>query len=91
MNLLDNLYNGEVLPVSVIRPETKKYDMACKKVEKLKVRLAELIPEKEHELIENLVLAVYDMTEEEIKQAYKYGFASGVELKKEVDDIREKY
>jgi|BioPla2DNA2_1021312.scaffolds.fasta_scaffold08297_3 hypothetical protein len=91
MNLLDNLYNGEVLPVSVIRTETKKYDRACKKVEKLKVRLAELIPETEHELIENLVLAVYDMTEEEIKQAYKYGFASGVELKKEVDDIREKY
>lgn len=50
-----------------------------------------MIPETEHELIENLVLAVYDMTEEEIKQAYKYGFASGVELKKEVDDIREKY
>ena len=91
MNILDELYSGEGVSISSMRPNTRRYSRACNKVQELKMKISEYIPIEEQEILNQFELALYNETEEEVKQAYKYGFVSGMKLKEEVDEIADRF
>ena len=85
MNIIDEIWNGNLYPAEQLRATTKRYTDSTKRVSELKDELKAVLAPEDVTKLEALIVAMYDANDEMSKEVYRMGIRFGFDLSEAIE------
>lgn len=85
--VLDAIFDGTFNPSEMRIRGSKKFTQACHNTDRLLTRLSKQLSREDYSLVEDLTNELLNSCDEECKQHFEYGFASGMLLMCEAQEL----
>ena len=84
--ILEEIFRGNFTPLDVVSPADPEYWAANQKAADLTEALIKQLPPEQKKLLDELLEQIYTAQCRESEAFFSFGFASGVQLQKEVKE-----
>lgn len=85
--IMEALFNGEIYPFEKVVPHCEEYSKAQKRITELMNKIRCSMSEEDYATVTELHDAIYKALEFEVFEQFKYGYALGTLMMKEVNEL----